>query len=228
MKTRLIYTALIFMLSVSLAFTQGTDNARTSYAILGGVNFQNFNGKDNSGNQMDNDMIIGYHAGFNVQMPVAPDFYFQPGVLFSLKGSETSFGSLTGTYKLSYIEIPINLVYKGLLGNGFVTLGFGPYIGYGITGNATLGSNSVSIETDVEFKNVVESGDPYETPYFRPFDVGGNIFAGYEMASGLFLQLNAQLGMLKINPEDKRTVAVYSEELSVKNTGFGLSLGFRF
>ena len=228
MKTRIIYIALLFMLSVSLSVAQGTGNAKTCFAILGGVNFQNFNGKDNSGNKLENDMIMGYHAGFNIQMPVAPDFYFQPGLLFSLKGSENSFGSLTGTYKLSYIELPLNLVYKGLLGNGYITLGFGPYIGYGIMGNATLESGSVSVDTDVEFTNVVESGDPYETPYFRPFDAGGNIFAGYEMAGGLFLQLNAQLGMLKINPEDNRTLVVYGDELSVKNTGFGLSLGYRF
>ena len=228
MKTRLIYIALMFVLSTSLSIAQGTGNAKTSFAIQGGVNFQNFNGKDNSGNKLENDMIIGYHAGFNIQVPVAPEFYFQPGVLFSLKGSENSFGSLTGTYKLSYIELPLNLVYKSLLGSGFVILGFGPYLGYGIMGNATLESGSVSVETDVEFKNVVESGDPYTTPYFRPFDAGGNIFFGYEMGGGLFFQLNAQLGMLKINPEDKRTAVVYGEELSVKNTGFGLSLGYRF
>ena len=228
MKIRLTLIALLLMLSVSLSVAQGTGNAKTSFSILGGVNFQNFNGKDNSGNQLNNDLITGYHAGFNIQVPVAPDFYFQPGLLFSLKGSKSSFGALTGTYNLSYIEVPINMVYKGMLGNGFVILGFGPYLGYGIMGNATLESGSVSVETDVEFTNVVEPGDPYETPYFRPFDAGGNIFAGYEMEGGLFFQLNAQLGMLKINPEDKRTVRVYGEELSVRNTGFGLSLGYRF
>ena len=228
MKTKLMSIALIFMLSSSLAVAQGTGNAKTSFAILGGVNFQNFNGKDNSGNKLENDMIIGYHAGFNIQMPVAPNIYFQPGLLFSLKGSEGSYGLLTGTYELSYIELPLNLVYKGFLGNGYITLGFGPYIGYGIMGNSTLAVGPVSIETDVEFTDVVESGDPFATSHFRPFDAGGNIFAGYEMAGGLFLQLNAQLGMLKINPEDKRTVVVYGEELSVKNTGFGLSLGYRF
>jgi hypothetical protein len=228
MKIRLTSIALLFMLSVSLSVAQGTDNAKTSFSILGGVNFQNFNGKDNSGNQLDNDLIIGYHAGFNIQMPVAPDFYFQPGLLFSLKGSEGSYGLLTGTYKLSYIEIPLNLVYKGLLGNGYVTLGFGPYIGYGIMGNSTLAVGPVSVETDVEFTKVVESGDQFAATHFRPFDAGGNLFFGYEMAGGIFLQLNAQLGMLKINPEDTRLIAVYSDQLSVKNTGFGLSLGYRF
>jgi hypothetical protein len=52
--------------------------------------------------------------------------------------------------------------------------------------------------------------------------------AGFEMAGGLFLQLNAQLGMLKINPEDNRLIQIYSDQLSVKNTGFGLSMGYRF
>jgi hypothetical protein len=228
MKNKLMSVALLFMLSVSLSVAQGTDNAKISFGILGGLNFQNFNGKNNSGNQLDNDLIIGYHAGFNVQIPVAPDFYFQPGLLFSLKGSEGSYGLVTGKHKLSYLEVPLNLVYKGLLGNGYVTLGFGPYIAYGIMGNSTLEVGSVSLEADVEFTNVVESGDQFAATHFRPFDAGGNIFFGYEMAGGIFMQLNAQLGMLKINPEDKRLIAVYGDELSVKNTGFGLSLGYRF
>jgi opacity protein-like surface antigen len=228
MKSRLIYFALILILTSSISFAQGTDNPRASIGILGGVNFQNFNGKDNSGNTLDNDMIIGYHAGVNIQVPIAPEFYFQPGLLFSVKGSKNDFGLLTGTYRLSYIEIPLNLVYKGLLGNGYVTLGFGPYIGYGIAGNSKIESGSVTIETDVEFTSVVETGDPLTTSHFRPFDAGGNIFFGYEMVGGLFLQLNAQLGLLKINPEDRRLVEIYSDELSVKNTGFGLSVGYRF
>jgi hypothetical protein len=34
--------------------------------------------------------------------------------------------------------------------------------------------------------------------------------------------------MLKINPVDNRIIKVYSDQLSVKNRGFGLSLGYRF
>ena len=227
MKTKLITIVVIFMLTISSAIAQSTDNAKI-FGIQGGVNVQNFNGKDNSGDKLENDMIIGYHAGFNIQIPLAAEFYFQPGLLFSTKGSESSYGTLTGTYNLSYIELPLNLVYKGLLGNGHIIIGFGPYIGYGIMGKATLESNSAGIETDIEFTNVVELDDSYLKTYFRPFDAGGNILIGYEMGGGLFLQLNAQLGMLEINPEDKRVEVIYGEQLSIKNTGFGLSLGYRF
>jgi hypothetical protein len=227
MKTRLISLIMILLLSAPLAIAQSTDKAKISFAILGGINFQNLSGKDNNGDKLANDMLLGYHGGVNVQIPIAPDFYFQPGLLFTTKGAKNNYGSLTGTYKLSYIELPLNFVYKALLGKGSFMLGFGPYIGYGIGGKASVQYSSTTYETDIIFKSVVEAGDPW-VPYFKAFDAGGNIFAGFEMAGGIFLQLNGQLGMLKINPEDNRTLKIYSDKLSVKNTGFGISIGYRF
>jgi ascorbate-specific PTS system EIIC-type component UlaA len=124
--------------------------------------------------------------------------------------------------------LPLNVVYKAVLGNGKIMIGFGPYIGYAIGGKATLDAGSASLKTDIQFQNVVDAGDPLLVAYFKAFDAGGNIFAGYELASGIFLQLNAQYGMVKINPEDRRVAGVFSDKLSVKNTGFGLSIGYRF
>jgi hypothetical protein len=228
MKTRLIYLVLLLILSAPVALAQNTEKGKMSFGILGGVNFQNLTGKDNSGDKLTNDMIIGFHGGINIQIPVATDFYFQPGLLFSTKGAKNTYGSFTGTFKLSYIELPLNFVYKGLLGKGYVMVGFGPYVGYAIGGKSTIESGSTTYEKDIEFKNTVESGNDLLVPYAKALDAGGNIFAGFELAGGLFLQLNAQLGMLKINPKDNRTIKVFSDELSIKNTGFGLSLGYRF
>jgi hypothetical protein len=81
------------------------------------------------------------------------------------------------------------------------------------------------VKSDIEFQNSVELTDPLLATYLKAFDAGGNIFAGYETAGGIFLQLNAQLGMLKINPEN---AWINNDESSLKNTGFGLSLGYRF
>lgn len=228
MKAKLIFLAFGLLLTGSIINAQSTTKGSPSFAILGGAGLQNLVGIDNGGDKLTNDMIIGYHAGLNIQIPIAPEFYFQPGVLFATKGAENSYGSLTGTYNLSYIEMPLNLVYKGALGKGFVMLGFGPYVAYAIGGKSSIISGSTTLETDIVFKNVVESGDEYLTVYARRFDAGGNIFAGYEMASGLFLQLDTQFGMLEVNPEDQRLLAEFSEELSVKNIGFGLTLGYRF
>ena len=216
------------MLSMPFVIGQNFETRNKKFGILGGVNLQNLNGKDNNGDKLTNDMIIGYHFGVNVQIPLVPEFYLQPGLLFSTKGAENSYGSLTGKYNLSYIELPLNFVYKGLLGNGHVMLGFGPYAGYAIGGKSTIDYDNSTIDQDIVFVKEVEEGDDYLIPYVKRFDAGGNIFAGYEFAGGLFFQVNAQFGMLKINPVDNRSITVYSDELAVYNRGFGLSLGYRF
>ncbi len=228
MKTKLISISLMLLLSLPLLNGQSDIKEKPSFAIIGGVDLRNLTGKDNSGDKLTNDMIVGFHAGVNIQLPIAPEFFFQPGLLFSTKGAKNSYGSLTGTYNLSYIELPLNLVYKGALGNGFVMVGFGPYFAYAIGGKSSIYDANVTFEKDIIFKNTVVSGDDYLTVYAKRFDAGGNIFAGYETAGGLFFQLDTQLGMLMINPEDQRLIPEFSESLSLKNIGFGLSLGYRF
>lgn len=226
MKTKLISLLMILTLSGSLAIAQGT--SKMSFGLKGGVNFQNLNGKDYSGNKLENDMLIGYHAGVDVQIPIAPQFYFQPGLLYSMKGAKNTYSVLgteyTNTTKLSYIEMPLNLVYKALLGKGYFMLGFGPYVGYGFSGKVITEGGSSTVDQKIKFQNVVETSDDPTVPYYKAFDVGGNIFAGYELANGLFFQFNTQLGMIKINPEYK---ILPDDKSSVKNTGFGLSLGYR-
>lgn len=225
MRTKLISLVLFFILSGSMAFAQGFGESKTSFAVLGGVNLQNLNGKNILGNKLENDMILGYHAGVNLQLPIAPEFYFQPGLLFNTKGAKSTDGALTSTYKISYLEMPLNFVYKALVGNGYFMLGFGPYVAYGIMGKAIYEGGAAKVESDIEFKKEVASGDPLTTVYLNPFDAGANLFFGYELPSGLFLQLNTQLGLLDINPKDNR---LPDNKSLRKNTGYGVSLGFRF
>ena len=82
-----------FSISAILILLTITMQAQIGFGILGGVNFQNINGKDNSGNKLKNGLLTGFHAGINVNIPVAPEFYFQPGLLFSVKGSKNDFFS---------------------------------------------------------------------------------------------------------------------------------------
>ena len=225
MKTRLISFAVILILSVSMVNAQNTEKTKISFAILGGINLQNLNGKDNAGDKLENSLQLGYHAGLNVQIPIAPAFCFQPGLLFSTKGAKNTGSLVTTTTKLSYIELPLNLVYKGKLGNGYIMIGFGPYVAYGIGGSVTNEGGDISLDTDVEFQNVVQLTDPLLTTYFKGLDAGGNVFAGYETAGGLFFQLNTQFGMVNISPENEWFP---NDESVIRNTGFGLSVGYRF
>lgn len=220
MKTKSIFLSIaIFLFSASFVLSQSS--SKPQFGIQGGLNLQNLTGKNYAGDDLKNSLTPGFHAGINVIFPIAPDIYFEPVVLFSKKGAKNDEQANKVIYNISYVEVPLNILYRAQLGNGKFLLGFGPYLGYALKGKVKIGDNDL----DIKFKNKVESGDPIMNMYLKALDAGGNIYAGYETALGLFLQLNTQLGMIKINPEDNR---ITGDKSSVKNTGFGLSLGYRF
>ena len=199
-----------------------------SFGLRAGVNFQNINGKDEDGNKLDYDMLTGFNVGINAEMAVAPQFYFQPGLLYTVKGAKSKEVVLGQTYegriKISYLELPLNFIYKPVLGTGHLLLGFGPYVALGISGKVKNEGGGTSETTDIKFKNTVKSSDPNDVVYLRPLDAGANLLAGYEFSNRFSFQLNAQLGLTKINPEFEGAT---NDKTSAKNTGFGFSVGCR-
>ncbi|MCC7297769.1 MAG: PorT family protein [Bacteroidia bacterium] len=104
---------------------------RSSFGVFGSLNFQNINGKDANGNTLQNSLVLRFNAGINYEIPIAPEFYFQPGIQFITKGTK---GEVIFTQnniahlvkreiKMSYVEVPLNLVFKPMLGSGYVVLG---------------------------------------------------------------------------------------------------------
>lgn len=228
MKSKFLTISAILILSTVAM------QAQIGFGLLGGVNFQNINGKKSNGDKLENGLMTGFHAGVNVNIPVATDFYFQPGLLYSVKGSRNEFfnsplkaaGDYSTTTKLSYIEMPLNLLFRPQLGNGYLLLGFGPYLAYGISGKETTQLSSISVDRKVKFENSVGVLTALDgNAYYRPFDAGANFLFGYEFGMGVFIQLNAQLGLLKINPEYRW---ISDDQTAYKNTGYGLSFGYRF
>ncbi len=203
-----------------MAFTLGAQGL----GLRAGVNFQNINGKDALGGDLENSLITGYHAGINLEMPIAPAFYLQPGLIYSTKGTKDEFQFLNqnGENKiiLGYLEIPVNLVFKPAIGGGNIILGFGPYYAHAINGK----SKGDFSDFEVEFRSEVGEGDDEEIFYFKRSDFGANLLIGYEFASGLFLQLNAQLGLADINSDNS---FLPNDKTEYNNTGFGLSLGYQ-
>src|ERR1700730_1688179 len=131
--------------------------SQTSGINLGfkaGVNFQNLTGKDVNGNKLDNKLKTGLNLGVNAQIPIASDFYVQPGLEFNQKGAKSNDGNYKTT--ISYIDVPVSLVYKPLVGTGHVIFGFGPYIGFGVGGKV---KNKNGGSTDVKFKNDITTSD---------------------------------------------------------------------
>jgi hypothetical protein len=143
----------------------------------------------------------------------------QPGILYSIKGAKAD-GS-DDKINLSYVEVPVNFVYKPELGAGRLILGFGPYVAYAVSGKFKYDNGS---DEDIEFENEITPIQAAAGNYVKPLDAGANLLFGYEFANKLSLQLNAGLGLVNINPK----VEGIDTDAKTKNTGFGVSLGYRF
>lgn len=230
MKTRILTVISVLVLTATAL------QAQVEFGVVAGPNFQNMVGKDGDGDKMTNGLITGFHAGVTASIPFAPDFYFQTGLLFSQKGSKNNMGLIpvkasgddyNTTTRISYIDLPLHLLFKPELGNGKVLVGFGPYVAFGIGGNQKVDYGSLpTLEQKVMFRSEITGEERWdmENTYFKRFDAGADIFAGYELSMGLWIRLNAQLGLLDMMPD----VEDYDGEPNLKNTGFSVSVGYNF
>jgi len=188
----------------------------TTFGITAGVNWNNINGKTATGDKLDNKMKTGFNGGVNVEFSVSNGFYLQPGVEYRQKGSELKNGD---KLVLSYIDIPVNFIYKPQLGMGSMLLGFGPYVGFGINGKLKAANGT---DRKVIFNNSYSTNEA-EDIQFKKLDAGANFMIGYEFKTKLSAALKGQLGLIDINPDTN----IPGDETRYRNTGFGLSLGYR-
>src|SRR5690554_6727029 len=201
MKKIIMLLLLSLLVGGSTLFAQGL-------GLRAGLNFQNLTGDEVFFE--DAKMTPRFNIGVDYEIAVAPDFYFAPGLFFATKGAKLEEDDSELKFALNYLEVPLNLVYKPVLGAGNLIVAFGPYVGYGLGGKAKSDEGDTDIEMGSE-----EEGSLYN---YKAFDMGANLSFGYMFGAGLSLQFNTQLGLVNISHGDD----------AVKNTGFGLSLGYRF
>lgn len=218
MKTKVVALISACLLGTFISQAQSGKTGGTTFGVRAGVNFQNLNGEDIQGNDLDNKIKVGFNVGVNAEIPLADEFYLQPGVLFSTKGAKADDAD-DSKINISYIEIPINFLYKPELGDGKLLLGVGPYAAFGVGGKIKSDDGDV----DLKFDSEADLADAGRT--LKRFDFGGNLLVGYEFSNRFSAQLNAQLGLANIMP-DIRNFDI--GDAKIKNTGFGISLGYRF
>lgn len=217
---------IVFMLMLGIS-TIAQETEGVSFGVRGGINFQNINGKDASGDNLKNDLVLRFHAGVQANIPVAPEFYFQPGLLYNSKGAKNSSDNILNSsveFTINYLELPLSFLYRPLLGTGHFLLGFGPYVAYGLNGKTEGSFLGIGGKKDIKFANDYTGLLPYGE-YFKRMDYGANLFFGYELQNGFFVQLNTQLGLAKINAKNNTNP---NADTALRNTGFGLSIGYMF
>lgn len=224
----------LFVLLCSSAALMAT--AQKSGVILkGGLNVANVSTSTN-GRVEDAKSLTSFHVGVLGDFELAKMFAFQPGILFTGKGtkSQTGLESQPNYYKATtnpyYIEIPANIVLKLPLGErSRIFVGAGPYVAVGITGNNKAKGKYLGVafenESDIEFSN----DDPTTLNFeegagfgvIKRFDYGLNGLAGVQVSNVLF-SVGYGHGLAKLQSGSDNS----SDDLN-KHRVWSFSLGFK-
>ena len=140
--------------------------------------------------------------------------------------------------RYDYIEMPINFVYKF---KDFQVFG-GPYLAYGIGGKSIIDLEIKNADGETEtFDESVDieaisgdapdegylSKDVWQIVYYKKFDYGFNLGAGYTYDKFLF-RVQYSLGIPNILPDYEGNEENIDDEINLKNRAFSFSLSYFF
>lgn len=206
----------------------------SSQILRAGVNFANISIADD-GSVDDNKMLTSWQVGFTGNVKMLPILYFQPGIIFTGKGSKTQSGSESdatfyrATTNPYYIEIPATFVLKTPTGPLKFFAGAGPYLAIGIAGKNKVDGKflgtSFHSEKNIEWSN----DDPGTLDYeegagygiMKRFDYGINATAGIELLHTV-LAVNYGHGLAKLQSGSNS-----SENDNNKHRVFSVTVGIK-
>jgi hypothetical protein len=201
-----------FVLVVCLMFAITDTQAQMKFGPKVGLNLSTMTLKT-MGISFDPKTLVGFNVGVVSEITLSDNLSLQPSVLYSAKGSKYSITILEVTTDFeiapSFIEIPVNAVYKFDLGSSKLFLNAGPYFAYGIGGKSKSGGES----SDISFG----SGENND---MKPFDFGLNFGAGIEIAN-LLISANYEFGLTNLAP-----ITTDNTEMKVKVIGFSVAYLF--
>lgn len=202
---------LFLVLTTTLLIGNGYSQ-KAKFGFMGGLTLGSQSTKS-SGLKISGNSRAGFTLGVLADVNLSDNFSFQPSLNFTQKGGKYDFsdlglpGSGKVDFVLNYIEVPLNVLFKANAGKGKFFFGAGPSLSFGMSG--TVKSDN-SPDEDVKFG----SGDNDD---LKPFDFGGNVLAGYELSSGVFIALNYNTTLNNIAIESDATT---------RNSYFGIRIGY--
>ena len=145
--------------------------------------------------------ITGVTGGVFLQVPINQKVSFQPELQLIGKGLKTKdvYNSFYYPEKTTYLELPLNILFKPVSPKGSFFIGGGPAPAFYIGENVFYSSGSG----------------------IKKFDFGINFLTGYEIPIGFSINLHYTHGLKNISG-DKSYVPV------LKNRCFGITVGYVF
>ncbi len=175
----------------------------------------------------------GYIVAADVNIPVSDNLLLQTGLQYqkvrnqvntnstSTVGGTTFKRDFSGGSYLSYINIPLKLLYKQQAGSGSITIGAGPYLGLGIAGRSKSTDITETTAGGTTTRNVYDynrkvSFGTADTTIKR-INTGLGVNIGYTLSNNCNFSLYSNIGMGNIN-----------NQYNTKTFAAGITIGYIF
>ena len=193
-----------FCAAILMFFAPTTATAQVRFAAKAGSNLANVSGDDVENNKILPTFLVGGQAEFGL----TDNLGLGVGLQLCGKGFKIDEAGFKAKANPLYLQVPVQLFYQN---NGFFA-GVGPYVGFGIAGNAESDGESESID----FGNGVDDD-------WAPLDFGAGLEVGYQFGS-LRATASYNLGLANVVPGDYADAL----DISIKNTVIGVALAYIF
>ncbi len=201
MKIFLKYAPAIFLL---VSMTNIDAQIKSGYIIGLNLSTMSMNTIDKS---YDQKTITGIHFGRFIVLPVKGNFTFQPGLLFSSKGSSYKIDTVRYSITPIYIEISALAAYNFGPENYKISLFGGPYLACGISGR---------LDSDAETRTI--SFGSSDNDDLKLFDAGLD-FGGGIIYKRVMLSARYEFGLTNLSP-------VKTDDYEIKNKVTEISLTY--
>ncbi|MEZ4910124.1 MAG: porin family protein [Saprospiraceae bacterium] len=181
-----MFKKLIFTLSTMILFVI---SVKAQLGVRAGLNFSSTN-IEFAGISASTDSKVGFHVGLVNDFMLSDKLTFRPGVLLSFKGGKSDAESTN----LTYIDIPLSLVYNFSGGDTGFFAEVGPYLGFLLAAKSE----------DVDIKDG-----------YKSLDLGLSLGLGYDLGSFL-VGANYGLGLANVaEVEDGVDVSAKNNNIAV-------------
>ena len=204
---------------IAVAILIGTNvsaqNSPITFGVRAGVNLSDI--LEIYGNEVNaSGGKVGFNAGITMDYAFGTfgnrhSFYLLTGLEFTTKGAREEYSGETFTLNLMYLQVPIHFGYKlGVSDNVRMIFRIGPYVAYGVGGNASMTEGGVSVSVGA-FSD--------ELDLLNRFDVGLGFGTGVEFNRRVTLGLGFDLGLLNISRNN---------DFGINNANMHFTVGYRF
>jgi hypothetical protein len=180
---------------IVIVMTSATTFAQFNVGVTAGGNWSNQRINLKEGGLLTGHNVKGCHAGVVSDLALDDHFHIQSQLLYARKGMvHTNVQSgVASTYKLHYVEVPLNVLYKFDFTAGKLFVGSGATFGYAFAGSHGF------------FKR---AGNTWKRE-----DLSLNFTGGFEWNNGLYMSVSSQKGLLDLNSSS--SIRARSKSMSV-------------